>query len=237
MVSAEQAKKGVGEFLTIIGRDAGFDRGRIEGLLGAAVSKESPNVGPMWSFESPFGSFWVSQRSGEVVRYAVNEAEPGPVDDLSPEVAEAEAVRFIRTVYKDFDRRNFKLGSRDADETGIEFEFEELPRESETSIFSNFIRVVVSPPGKVTRYSCSNLPFKRTTPQRISEVEARRIVTGIVGARNGVIEQLQLVEEPVDGASRSITVWSAFVLYRIDGDEEMERIVINADTGERVVLE
>ena len=52
----------------------------------------------------------------------------------------------------------------------IEFDFEEVPRAPETSIFSNFIRVSVSTDlGNITRHSCSNLPFKRTSPPRITE--------------------------------------------------------------------
>ena len=238
MVSAEEAKRSVGEFLRVIGKDAGFDPHRVGELVGAAATNESPNVGPMWAFESPFGSFWVSQASGQVVRYVVDEAESAARTRLDPEAAQAAALSFIRAVYQDFDKRNFKLLNRDVDAGVIEFDFEEIARAPETSIFSNFVRVSVNTAsGRISRYSCSNLPFKRTSRPRITESEARRIIAGIIAPRRGIIDELRLMEEPVDGASRSVTVWSAFVLYPVGPEEDMERLAINADTGETFEVE
>jgi hypothetical protein len=237
MVSMEQAKKSVREFLSAIDRDAGFEHHRIDALLGAPTEEDSPNVGPLWTFESPFGGVSVSRRSGEVVSYEAPEAETTGASRVGTQAAEAAALTFIRSVYRDFDKRNFKLVERQETEDAFEFEYQEEASKPETSIFENFISVSVSADrGRVTSYSCSNLAFKRATTPRITESEARRIIEGIIAPYKGVIEELELTEEPVEGASRSVTVWSASVLYRAESETAADRIVINADTGERMDL-
>jgi hypothetical protein len=238
MVSDEQAKNSVRQFLGTIERDAGFPPERIRDLLGTATPDQSPNVGPMWTFKSTFGIFWVAQRTGEVVFYAAPEASTNGAPRINPQAADAAALRFIRAVYKDFDKRNFKLVKKKESDDEVVFDFEEAPAENETSIFPNSIAVWVDASrGRVMRYEGTNLPFKRTTPPRISESEARRMIEAIIASRKGVIETLRLFEEPVDGAARSVTVWSADVVLQAGPFKTGERVVINADTGEQIKLE
>ncbi len=237
MVSAEQSKNSVRDFLRTIERDAGFSPERIHKLLGTPAPAQNPNVGPMWTFQSAFGTFWVAQRTGEVVFYAAPEAEFNGVSRIDAQAADSAARRFIRAVYKDFDVRNFKLVTGTESDGEFVFDFAEAPAGRETSIFPNSITVWIDANrGRVTRYSSTNLPFKRTTPPRLSESDARRIIRDIIAPQDGVIESLRLFEEPVDDASRSITVWSADVALRAGPFQTGDRIAINADTGERINL-
>lgn len=235
MLSEEQARDKVCEFLIAIGRDGGFGRERLKQILGEADEDENPNVGPMWTFESSLGSFSVSKRSGDVVMYSATEPEQMGKPTIGDAEADEIARRFIRAVYPGFDERAFRLREKEEAHGYFEYHFEQMKGPGEVSIFQNAVSVSVRADlGMVTDYSSSNLPFKRSTAPRISEAEARRLVEGEIGDRKGVIESLELVEHAIEGASRTITVWKADVVYRGGKFEVPDVVLINADSGEVV---
>jgi hypothetical protein len=48
---------------------------------------------------------------------------------------------------------------------------------------------------------------------------------------------LDLLEQPIGDYLRAITVWAGTVERTVGGIEELDMILLNADTGERVALE
>jgi len=231
MLSEEDARVSASEFLASIGRDAGFHRERLGALLGSGQLGENPNVGPLWTFDSPFGTVSVSRRTGAVVFYSA----PEPDEMGAPRITETEAREiagtFLKHAQPDFDEKIYELAAGEEEGYFI-FEHEQVRQPGEVSIFSNIVSLEVrADTGTVCNYSRSDLDFKRSTPPRIDEEQARSIVEEMVDG--GSIDALELVEEPVDEASRSITVWLAQIRYS-GKFERVELVFIDADTGKKL---
>lgn len=234
MISDEKARESVYEFLVNIDRDGGFEFDRVKELLGSAVEDESPNVGPRFAFKSQLGNFSVSQRTGDVVSYSVPETGEMGLPTVSQDQATEIAMRFISKVHSTFDQALFQITEKDEAHGHYKYNLEQVKKAEETSIFPNFILVSVrADNGMISYYACSNLVFSRSTKPRITEAEARVIVKKEIGP-NGQIDKLELMEQPVDKATRSITVWFAAVTF-LGPESSSNAILIDAETGETIV--
>ncbi|HXC36695.1 MAG TPA: PepSY domain-containing protein [Candidatus Acidoferrales bacterium] len=233
MLTEEQAKQKVCEFLIAIGKDSGFTPERIRELLGQPKMDNKANAGPRFNFRSPFGNFSVAERTGDIVSYQVVDANPVKSPELTQAQAEAEAGRFVKLAYPQFDQMNFKLTDVNQANDRFELRYAQQKRPGEISIFPNFIMISErTDTGAILFYACSHLPFSRTTPVKVSEQQARQIIKKAYPT--GSIETLELYEKPVNDAAGSITTWSAFVLFEEGVAVQAEQVYINADTGEVV---
>jgi hypothetical protein len=234
MESQREAKAKIYDFLVGVGLDRDFDQQRIDELLGTGKSSSSPNVGSMWDFKSPFGNFSVSARTGHIVFFRTKPAiATGP--RLKPDQAVAAARAFIGPASSHIDLGCFEVVETELSDEAYRIEFVQTRQPHEVSIFPNFISIAMQvTSGSVYYYALSDLDFRRTNPPAISERQARQLIKREVSPR-GRIDTLQLFEEPVEDATRSITVWSAEVTFESpEGFSSADRIRINADTGEKL---
>jgi hypothetical protein len=231
MVTEEQAKQKICEFLIAIRKDSGFTPERIRELLGKPKMDNKVNAGPRFNFRSPFGNFSVAERTGDIVSYQVEDANPVKSPALTQAQAEAEAGRFVKLAYPRFDEMNFKLTDVDLANGCFDLRYAQQKQAGEISIFPNFIMMSErADTGAVVFYACSHLPFSRTAPVKVSEEQARQIIKKAFPT--GRIETLELFEKPVNDAANSITVWSAFVEFGDGVTVQAERVYVDAETGD-----
>jgi len=119
----------------------------------------------------------------------------------------------------------------------FDFTFEQIRLPGEVSIYVNSVAVSVrADTPLVASFDRSALNFVRRDPPKLSAEEARRIVQRIVGPE-ARITAIDLFEHPVGDLSRAVTVWAASIEKNVGGFEDLDMILINADTGERVPLQ
>jgi hypothetical protein len=224
-------------FIGFAREDLASSEEQIEKLLGTPTHDFNPNVGYAWEFNGSLGTVAICESSGEVVTY-IDSNEPGGAGDrISETAAEREMRRFLAEVYPQFDKTNFKLARKDRTPGGFDFIFEQEKRIGEQSIFKNFVTITVcGPKPRVRSFDRSSLSFVRTTPPKLTREQARSIVQRLIRP-GGKITALELSEQPVDHASKAVTVWAGTVETSVGGFESLDLILINADTGDRVNLE
>lgn len=200
--------------------------------LGQASSTVHPDLGVLLTFRGPLGTIWVSPR-GAVIYYAGNALRA-----KSRPVAPAEGFAFARSFAErevpDFSSRNFAADAIQIDGTRGTARWTEKPRAGvETAIFPNWVEVVVDlTAGRVARFSASDLRLVRTTPTRITQADARARIKSRF--QKAAVEEIELMQLPVDGGRTAITVWTAMVMTLAPEGPTTVRVSINADTGEFV---
>ncbi|MBD3179362.1 MAG: hypothetical protein GF417_07010 [Candidatus Latescibacteria bacterium] len=226
-ITEQQARKLIYDFLKMEGDPN--TRDYIEANLELTGMREHPNLGQLYSFDGELGEFWVSRERGKVVKYN------GP-PALTAAEAEDFAGRFIRRHIPDFESRNFRMESSEADGQFWREEWREYPQgKNEISIFPNWISISVNLEKRaVHNFSFSDLRRIRYNQPGIDEEKARRKV--MEKFPDGKILEIELLEHTSDGGQNWVTIWNVVVSPGDDEDEPNEIISIDADTGTEVPL-
>jgi hypothetical protein len=238
-LTANQAIECAREFLLTIGER----RSRIHPIT--VRGKDKWPCGEIWNLESPVGDVDVVARWNHVRLFSRKHDCTGrekPTYDLA--ALERRARAMIKTIYPGFDARRFTLQPvRDARCTS-EFEYVAGLQPGEVSMYTDNITIGLRfDSGVVVSFRRSTLPFRRTTPVKITEQEARRTVEARYCGKRDSIHQAHLEEMPIANGTRSMTVWSVEVHHR-KGNPGSDIFVtygetyrIDADTGQEVDVE
>jgi hypothetical protein len=153
-----------------------------------------------------------------------------PTSDLG--ALERRARATIEAVYPGFHARRFKLQPVRTVACTSYFEYDVSPSPGLVSVGLR------ADTGELNTYVRSALPLGRTTPIRISEREARRIVETRRCGSTGSICTARLVEMLLPDRTRSMTVWWIDVYRKRDRGSDIvtceESHRINADTKHEV---
>ena len=215
---------------------------RIEGIMKPSaefvsdfkfVNTESlPGLGEINIFESSYGDFWVTSRNN-VVSYRAPTRDSA-LEPLTSNEAAKISHDFILRHQPDFSQRNFISIREEVIDSRWKKEWQEGPSEpNEISIFPNLIRISVNLwTHTVGHYYCTDLRFVRTTTPKINEEAARKQI--LSEFEEAVIDEIKLVEQPIEGGSRARTIWFATVMTPTLTGLIPNHRSINADTGEPI---
>jgi hypothetical protein len=233
MISENDCYEIIFKFLRTINKDGGFEMSRIKELLGKSKTTEKPNVGPIYTFESMFGSLWISKRTGNIVMYCSPDSDCGNnAIKIEEPRAKKIAIDFIKMMMPAFSENKFELAEVDTIGDCFCFEFEEIREKEEISIFENFVLITVKgDSGDIKNFSRSDLTFIRTTLPPISEAQAKNIIENYIKPYKGKLLKIKLIETPTKSYTSSQPLWSAIVSYRGGKGEYRDIIEIDASTG------
>jgi len=226
-ISEEQARKLIYQFLKKEGNPN--TRDYIESHLEISGIRKHPNLGEYYVLEGEPGEFWVSRARGNVIKY---NAPPA----LTVTEAEGFSRAFISRHIPDFESRNFRLESSEAEGGLWREEWREYPAgKNEVSIFPNWISVTVSLEKRsIQNFNYSDLRRIRYNQPGVDEQEARRTIMDRFP--EGEILELELIEHTGDGGQSWVTVWNVLVKPYREEETPDEIILIDADTGREVPL-
>lgn len=194
-------------------------------------SRIHPDLGEIREYQGDLGEFTVSSR-GNVVSYW-SPPRDSASEPLSPDGAAKLAHEFILRHQPDFARRNFVSILDEVEDSVWKGEWEEKPLPGEVSIYPSGISVEVNLwTHSVTHFFRTDLRFIRKTPPKISEAETRKKV--LAEFEEAVIDKIKLMEMPIEGGRKAITVWFVIVLTPASTGLVPNNRAINADTGEPV---
>lgn len=193
--------------------------------LEVSPSKHHPNLGPFYVFNGSLGEFWVSSRAK-----VVNFSAPAR---MSAKEAQDYVLDFLKRHIDDFENRNYVQEDTEFTDPLWKETWNEEQRESEVSIFENWATVQVNLETRRVHYaSLSDLRHIRTTPPKLDEESARRLI--IARNTSAIIEELDLVEHTNDGGQSWITIWNAVLVPGGDPSSPRRLYSIDADTGQKV---
>jgi hypothetical protein len=236
-VTEDQAREAAAKFLRIVKPDLEIAADGLRDAFPTVTQDTNPRVGLVWEMTGPPGMVAVAATTGEVVSWSDGDDLDGIETRITLDEAERSMRAFLRAAYPQFDERRFELEEREESEGRFNFGFEQVRLPDEVSIYHNSVAVSLrADKPRVVSYDRSALAFVRREPTRLSAADARRIVREIVGPQTK-ITKLDLFEHPVGDLTRAVTVWAASVLQNVGGLEDLDMILINADTGERVPFE
>lgn len=237
MITKENAIEIAANFIGFMKQEMALSKDQVKKLMGEPVYDFNPNVGFTWEFNGTLGTVAVSESSGEVVTYIDSIVLRGTEIRISETDAEREMRSFLATVYQQFNTINFKLVKMESTPSCFNFTFEQVKLDGEQSIFTNFVMIsVCGDKPRVTSFDRSSLSFVRRVPPKLSRAEAQSIIQSLIRP-GGKVTFMDLFEQPTDHASKAVTVWAGTVEYNVGGFKSLDMILINADTGDQVVLE
>jgi len=191
---------------------------------------EHPDLGPLLNFRGGLGTLWVCSRYN-VVYYSGN-----AITGKNKQITLAEGVEmandFVNNQITDFSQHNYGVDPMEADQISLTSSWTEHPRQGiETSIFPNWVEVVIDlTKGRVKRFSASDLHLVRKTSPKLSKEQAEARIKSEF--KTAIIEDIELMEQPLWDEDRVVTIWSASVLTLDSEGPLTVRVTINADTGE-----
>ncbi|MEN6320464.1 MAG: hypothetical protein ABFD82_17135 [Syntrophaceae bacterium] len=237
MITKENAIEIAANFIGFIKKEMALSKEQIKKLLGIPAYDFNPNVGFAWEFNGSLGTVAIAESSGEVVTYIDSNVLGGAEIRISETDAESEMHHFLANVYRQFNTINFKLVKKESTPSCFNFTFEQMKLSGEQSIFTNFVTIsVCGDKPRVISFDRSSLAFIRRVPPKLSRDEAQSIIQRLIRP-GGKITAMDLFEQPIDHATRAVTVWAGTVEYNVGGLESLDLILINADTGDQVILE
>jgi hypothetical protein len=236
-ITLEQARLAAATFLQLLKPGRGITAAQVATLFPRVMEDVHPRVGRVWEMSGAGGMVAVDASSGAIVSYSNGDDVEEAEGRITLADAETAMRTFLRVAYPQFDEKRFKLEERAESDGRFDFTFEQIRLPGEVSIYTNSVAVSVrADKPLVTSFDRSALNFIRRTPTRLNAEDARRIVQGIVGPR-ARITAIDLFEHPAADLSRAVTVWAASVEKNVAGFDDLEMILLNADTGERVPLQ
>jgi hypothetical protein len=226
-ISPAQAAAAVSAFLLLEGQS--ISPAGVVKQAGTAATIDHPDLGVLLTFRGALGTLWISRR-GNVVYYAGNTLRA--TGKPAPDQALALARQFVERHITDFASRNFEQEKPHFDRSRATFRWVEKIRQGmETAIFPNSAEVVMDlEEGRVVRFNATDLRLLRTTPPRLSEAEARVRIRAQF--QKSAIEDIDLMLLPAKNGGQPVTVWTALVMTMGPEGPRVERVTINADTGE-----
>jgi len=236
-ITLEQARLAAATFMELVKPGRHMTAQQIATLFPTATQDLHPRVGRVWEMSGEHGLVAVDASSGAIVSYSGDDDLEGVEKRITLAEAETAMRAFLRSAFPQFDEKRFTLEKPEESDGRFDFTFEQIRLPGEVSIYQNSVDVTVrADTPLVISFDRSALNFVRREPTRLSAADARRIVQNIVGPEKEIIA-VDLFEHPVADLSRAVTVWGASVSSNVGGFEELDMILINADTGERVPFE
>lgn len=196
-------------------------------ILGKPSITQHPNLGPLRTYRSPLGTFWVSPR-GAVVYFAAPKP-PQSSRPLTLETARAFAEQKRELHLPDTRGSRFVLKSSKPSGDTVTYTWEQKKLADEVAIFPNWVEITISLSGAtLARLSTSDIFLVRRKPVKLDAAAAKAVIMKRFG--KCAVDELELVELPA--GEGTVTVWTAVVL-RVENEElQRERVQLNADTGE-----
>ena len=236
-LSLHEAKELTAKFLAFVRSDSEFTSQELRDTLTQGEKGFDPSVGAMWEFSGSLGVVGVAVATGEIVSFQAADELEDLASKVSLPQAKQKMKEFLREVYPQFDETRFELVESEESDGRFHFSLEQIRLPNEVSIFHNYIAVsLCADEPQVVSFDRSALTFIRVRPPVLGEKKAKTIIQEIVGPA-GRMTELNIREQPLADLSGAVTVWAASVLYEYGGIESLEMVMINADTGEQVVIE